>query len=250
MERNGVFEVPSVAQFYDWPDRPRPDFAWCERFVAGARTVLDLGAGTGELALRLARTHAKTHAVTAVDPAMAMLDLGRAKPGADRVRWIEADARTLRLNARFDAIVLTGHTFQVFLADADQMTVLATIARHLAPDGRFVLDSRNPDFPGAKTRRREETTRRFDHPVHGAVEAWNTSAFDEASSILTYENAYRVLRSGTFHAATAQIRYTGQADLAARIDAADLAADRWLGDWHGAPFQAGSPETIPVARLT
>lgn len=246
MRPNGIFEDAGVAQFYDRPEQSRLDFDACAQLACDAASVLDLGAGTGTLALRLS----EGRAVTAVEPAAAMLDLAKAKPGAARARWIEDDARHLRLEERFDLIVLTGHTFQVFLTDDDQRAVLGTISHHLAPDGLFVFDSRNPAFPGRKERRRDETERRFDHPVHGAVEAWNVSRYDEASGILSYENGYRILATGVDHVSTAQIRYTPKLDIEARISAAGLSVDRWLGEWSGAPFKPAAREIIPVGRLT
>jgi ubiquinone/menaquinone biosynthesis C-methylase UbiE len=58
----------------------------------GARSVLDIGCGTGTFACMLAGRGIE---VTAVDPAGAMLEVARAKPGADAVRWVHGDATTL-----------------------------------------------------------------------------------------------------------------------------------------------------------
>jgi hypothetical protein len=40
------------------------------------------------------------------------------------------------------------------------------------------------------------------------IEAWNEPSYDEASSVLTYENGYRILSTGQTFSASAQIRYT------------------------------------------
>ncbi|WP_366510106.1 class I SAM-dependent methyltransferase [Mesorhizobium sp.] len=58
----------------------------------------------------------------------------RRRAGGQRVDWVEADARDVRLGRRFDLVLLTGHAFQVFLTPEDREAVLATIAAHLAPD--------------------------------------------------------------------------------------------------------------------
>ena len=52
----------------------------------GARSVLDIGCGTGTFACLLA---GRGLTVTAVDPAAASLQIARGKPGADRVRWVQ-----------------------------------------------------------------------------------------------------------------------------------------------------------------
>ena len=102
--------------------------------------VLDLGCGTGLLAAALG----EGGEVFGVDPAAAMLDVARRRAGGQRVTWVEADARTVRLGRRFDLIVMTGHAFQVLLTDDDQRAVCETIAAHLVPGGTFIFDSRNP----------------------------------------------------------------------------------------------------------
>jgi ubiquinone/menaquinone biosynthesis C-methylase UbiE len=58
----------------------------------GARTVLDVGCGTATFACLLV---ARGIEVVGVDPATASLEVARAKPGADRVRWIHGDATML-----------------------------------------------------------------------------------------------------------------------------------------------------------
>lgn len=70
--------------------------------------MLDLGCGTGTFALILARRGVE---VVAVDPARASLDVARAKPGADRVRWVHGDATAVptELRGRVDLAVMTGN---------------------------------------------------------------------------------------------------------------------------------------------
>ncbi|HSJ92366.1 MAG TPA: methyltransferase domain-containing protein [Ilumatobacter sp.] len=58
----------------------------------GARSVIDVGCGTGELAVRLAR---RAFDVVGVDPAVASLDVARNKDDAGRVTWVEGDATRL-----------------------------------------------------------------------------------------------------------------------------------------------------------
>ena len=95
MDEDRLYHDPALADFYDlengW-DRS-PDFAFCRALAEEAGSVLDLGCGTGELAVALAAGRR----VAGVDPAPAMLDIARAKPGAQGVDFVEGDARTLRL---------------------------------------------------------------------------------------------------------------------------------------------------------
>jgi SAM-dependent methyltransferase len=242
---NNLYSDPALAQFYDAANTWGADFDFCVALAANAASVLDLGCGTGELAAALGRAHD----VTGVDPAAAMLEIARARPGGAEVAWIEADARSVRLERRFDLILLTGHAFQVILTDEDQSAVLKTIAAHLAPKGRFMFDTRNPMVRSWEGRDQSQKRRRLDHPTLGAIEAWNESSYDEDSQILTYENGYRILKTGKEHSATAQIRYTLRHELAGRIAAAGLSVERWLGDWTGHLFDEAAKEIIPVGGL-
>ncbi len=135
-----LYDDPALVRFYDLENGWGEDTRFCARMAAQAASVLDLGCGTGLLLSSLPGTIR----LAGVDPAAAMLDVARSRPGGRHVTWIEGDARSVRLGETFDLIVMTGHAFQVFLTDADQLTALETIAAHLAPRGCFIFDSRNP----------------------------------------------------------------------------------------------------------
>jgi ubiquinone/menaquinone biosynthesis C-methylase UbiE len=88
------FEHPRLAAIYDALDADRSDL---DVYVGiaeelGARRVLDVGCGTGTFAILLAD---RGFEVTGVDPALAMLEVARAKPGGYRLRWIHGDATSL-----------------------------------------------------------------------------------------------------------------------------------------------------------
>ena len=167
-----LYRDAALAQFYDLENGWAADFDFCLRLAENAKSVLDLGCGTGELTARLGQGRE----VVGVDPAAAMLEVARQRPGGERVTWVEADARGLRLDRRFDLVLLTGHAFQVFLGDHDQRAVLATIARHLAPNGRFIFDSRNPAAEAWRGWQPENSRRAIAHAALGQVIAWNDAA--------------------------------------------------------------------------
>ena len=240
-----LYQDPALAQFYDLENGWAADFDTCLDLAEGAASVLDLGCGTGELAARLA----EGRSVVGVDPAAPMLAVARQRPGGDRVEWVEADARSLDLGRRFDLIVLTGHAFQVFLTEHDQRAVLAAIARHLAPEGRFIFDSRNPAAAAWRRWTPEGSRRSLAHPRLGAVEAWNDVAQDPATGIVTYRTHYRVAASGQTFSAASKLRFTDRETLSMLLTEAGLRVERWLGDWQGGPCTEDSPELIPIGRL-
>ena len=182
LQQDRLYDDPDLVQFYDLENEGGADFDACLSFAEGARSVLDLGCGTGQLAAALG----EGRRVTGVDPAAAMLDVARNRPGGESVDWVKADARTVRLDRQFDLVLLTGHAFQVFLTPGDQAAVLRTIAFHLAPGGRFIFDTRNPNAEEWRQWTPEASGRRLEHPHLGRVEAWNDVERDAATGIVTY----------------------------------------------------------------
>ena len=243
MDDDRLYTDAALVAFYDAENDGDADRSFCAGLARGVGAVLDLGCGTGAFLAGLG-----TPVRVGVDPAAAMLEVARTRPGAEGAAWVEADARTLRLGRQFDLIVLTGHAFQVFLTDDDQRAALATVVAHLAPDGRFVFDSRNPAVREWEQWQPHNSRRWVDHPAYGRVEAWNSAAHDDASGIVTYETCYR-LGDGRTLSAQSRIRFTSKDELERRIAEAGLRVERWLGDWHGAPAGEASPEFIPLGGL-
>jgi ubiquinone/menaquinone biosynthesis C-methylase UbiE len=108
------FVHPRLAALYDVLDPVHGDLPAYLNLVAELRAdrVVDVGCGTGRLALLLA---ARGHDVVAVDPAPASLEVARDKPGADRVRWIDGDATSVAVTDR-DVAMMTGNTAQAITA--------------------------------------------------------------------------------------------------------------------------------------
>jgi SAM-dependent methyltransferase len=238
-----LYSDPNLVQFYDLENGWAADLDYCRDLARGRASILDLGCGTGLFAASLACEQGGT--VVGVDPAAAMLDVAVKRPGGEQVRWVQGDARTVRLGQRFDLVVLTGHAFQVFLTRTDRAAVLRTIADHLAPDGLFVFDSRNPADAAWTRWTPERSTRHIEHPSLGRVRAWNDASHDPATAVVTYETFY-VFADGRRHTAQSRIAFPARDEIESLIRESGLTVRDWLGDWSGAPWSAVSPEIIPV----
>ncbi len=247
MQPDKLYNDPELAQFYDIENEWAADLAFIQRMAAGCTSILDLGCGTGQLAAVLAQERGKN--ITAVDPAEPMLDFARRKPGGDRVRWVRGDARNIRLNESFDLIVLSGHAFQVFLMPEDQQAVIRTISIHLAPEGRFIFDTRNPEVEEWKEWTPDESRRHIIHPALGECLAWNDVVHDPETNIVEYETHYRILADDRAYSARSSIAFPSQEQTASMLNEAGLYVESWLGDWNGAPYNVGTPEIIPIGRL-
>lgn len=240
-----LYSDPDLVQFYDIENERGVDFDYCVRFAGDARSVLDLGCGTGQLAAALA----DGRSVTGVDPASAMLDIARRRAGGESVDWVEADARKVRLGRRFDLVLLTGHAFQVFLTPEDRKAVLGTIAAHLAPGGRFIFDTRNPAVEEWLEWTPERSHRMLDHPGLGTIKAWNDVRHDAATGVVTYSTHYEIPGRREVLSAESKIAFPAKDELAGMLGEAGLVVEEWLGSWLGQPYGPVSPEIIPIGRL-
>jgi SAM-dependent methyltransferase len=165
---DAIFAHPRLAAVYDAFDGSRDDLnsylALAEELAAG--TVLDIGCGTGSLAVLLA---AAGRTVVAVDPAEASLTIAKAKDGAAKVRWIHGDATALpRLNA--DLAVMTGNVAQVFLTDDEWEQTLRSIGAALRPGGHLAFETRRPEYRAWQEWAADTAPVTLDVPGAGMVE--------------------------------------------------------------------------------
>jgi ubiquinone/menaquinone biosynthesis C-methylase UbiE len=243
-----LYDDPDLAQFYDIENGWAEDLDYCRKLAAGRSSVLDLGCGTGLFAASLAQQDGCS--VVGVDPAQPMLDIAAARPGGRRVQWVQGDARQIRLERRFDLVVLTGHAFQVFLKQEDQASVLRTIAAHLTPEGRFVFDSRNPAVEAWKKWTADRSRRHIEHPTLGRALAWNDVSYDPAAAVATYGTYYKMAANDRTYSSHSRIAFPPQAQIASLLSRAGLTVEQWLGNWSGAPYGPMTPEIIPLGRLS
>lgn len=103
-----------------------------EGLQPGPRSVLDAGCGTGRVAIELAR---RGFDVVGLDISTSML--AKARHSAPAMSWRLGDICRVRLERRFDAIIMAGNVM-IFLARGTEALVLQNMARHLAPGGKLL----------------------------------------------------------------------------------------------------------------
>jgi SAM-dependent methyltransferase len=110
-------------------------------------SVLELGVGTGRIAIPLASAGCT---VTGLDASKAMLDVAAAKitnlPGATaaRIRLMLGDMREFDLGEKFQLVLIPARAFQHVLEPAMQRNTLVAVRRHLARGGHLVIDLFDP----------------------------------------------------------------------------------------------------------
>ena len=207
----------------------------------GAR-VLDLGCGTGRLALGMA---AAGHTVTGVDPARASLEAARAKPGAERVTWIEGTSPVLP-DASFDVAVMTSHVAQFLVDDDEWRRTLADLRRALVPGGRLVFDSRDPRAREWERWNPVDSRRRISLPDGRVVAAW-TEVTAVQDGAVTFSHHY-TFPDGEELLSTATLRFRTQEELCSSLREAGFSIESMYGGWQREPVGMGDGELLVVAR--
>ncbi|MEU2562011.1 class I SAM-dependent methyltransferase [Streptomyces longispororuber] len=231
---------PRLAALYDRLDPDRSDldlYLGCAREF-GARRVLDVGCGTGVFALLLADRGVE---VVGVDPARASLDVARAKPGGERVRWIHGDATDLP-PLRADLATMTANVAQHLTDAAAWSGTLRGVRAALRPGGRLVFETRDPAWRAWEGWNRERTHGVTEIPGVGAVESW-VELVEVSLPLVTFRWTYVFAADGQVLTSDSTLRFRERDEVAG-----DLAAHGYtVEDVRDAPDRPGR-EFVFLAR--
>src|SRR5918998_1823527 len=143
--------------------------------LAGDGAALELGIGTGRIALPLSRRGVRVHGI---DLSTAMVARLRAKPGAEAIGVTIGDFATTTVDGRFSLAYLVFNTISNLTTQAEQVACFRNVAAHLEPGGCFVIEVGVPELrrlpPG-------ETVRAF----HVSESHWGIDEYDVAVQGLT-----------------------------------------------------------------
>jgi ubiquinone/menaquinone biosynthesis C-methylase UbiE len=239
---DAIFDDPRLARVYDPLDPDRSDL---DIYVAlvdelGARSVLDIGCGTGTFACMLARRGLD---VTAVDPAAASLDVARAKPHAGRVRWIHGDASTLP-NLRVDAVFMTANVAQVFVSDEDWTSTLRAAHAVLRPGGWLVFEARDPARRAWEEWTPELTRTIVKVPDIGWVESWN-EVTEVCGDLVTFRSTIAFEREHLVLESMSTLRFRSRPEIESSLEREGFDVDQV----RDAPDRPGR-EFVFLARLS
>ena len=111
--------------------------------LAGNGRVLELGIGTGRIALPLAKAGLEVHGI---DASAAMISKLRAKPGGDSIAVTLGDFADVKVDGEFSLIFVVFNTFFVLRSQEEQVRCFRNVAKRLGKDGVFLLEAFVPDM--------------------------------------------------------------------------------------------------------
>jgi len=206
--------------------------------LAGSGAALELGVGTGRIALPLSQRGVRVHGI---ELSPAMVAEMRTKPGADAIGVTIGDFATTRVEGSFELAYLVRNTITNLTTQDEQVQCFQNVAAHLRPGGCFVIEVYIPELqrlpPG-------ETVHAFAvTPTHLAFEE-----YDLATQI-AFSHHYWVV-DGRLETFTAPFRYVwpSELDLMARLAGMTL-RERW-SNWNREPFTSASRSHISVWQRT
>ena len=240
MHANDGYFDENVAARYDDSSSDMFDPAAIEPVVdllvelAGGGRALELGIGTGRIALPLAQRGVAVHGI---DLSNAMVARLRAKPGGEAIGVTIGDFATATVDETFSLAYLVFNTIMNLTTQAAQVACFRNVAEHLEPGGCFVIEVGIPDLqrlpPG-------ETLR----PLYMREARWGFDEYDVAAQGLTSHH-FRMV-DGELDRMSIPFRYVWPAELDLMAELAGMRLrERWAG-WKREPFTADSRKHVSI----
>jgi SAM-dependent methyltransferase len=202
--------------------------------LASDGSALELGIGTGRIALPLAQRGIRVHGI---DLSEAMVARLRAKPGSDQIDVTIGDFATTKVEERFSVAYLVFNTIMNLTSQDEQVACFQNVAAHLQPGGCFVIEVGIPDLqrlpPGETVRAFTVTTERL-----------GFDEYDIAAQGLISHHYW--IEDGKLEVFAAPFRYVWPAELDLMARLAGMALrERWSG-WNREPFTSDSRQHVSV----
>lgn len=202
--------------------------------LAGSGHALELGIGTGRIALPLAQRGVPVHGI---ELSKAMVARLRAKPGGEDIGVTIGDFATTTVDGTFSVAYLVFNTIMNLTTQAAQVACFRNVAAHLEPRGCFVIEV---GVPGLQRLPPGETT----HAFHVSETRWGIDEYDVANQGLT--SHHFEIADERVERFSAPFRYAWPAELDLMAELAGMRLrERWSG-WKREPFTSDSRKHVSV----
>ncbi len=201
---------------------------------AGKGRALELGIGTGRIALPLAERGVPVHGI---ELSQAMAARLRAKSGGDEIGVTIGDFATTSVDGKFSVAYLVFNTIMNLTTQEAQVACFRNVAAHLEPGGCFVIEV---GVPGLQRLPPGETIQSF----HVSETSWGLDEYEVASQGLTSHYFKFVEGRVEHHSTPFRYAWPSELDLMAELAGMRL-RERWSG-WKREPFASDSRKHVSV----
>ena len=204
--------------------------------LAHGGKALELGIGTGRIALPLAAKGVEVHGI---DAAASMISRLREKPGGDRLTVTQGNFAEVPVDEKFSLVYIAFNTFFALTTQEDQVQCFRNVAAHLEPGGCFVIEAFVPDLT-----RFNQNQVNWASKVNMDVVELDVGQHDPVTQRVYSQKV--VITDGSVRLYPLQIRYCwpSEFDLMAQVAGLRLRA-RWT-NWKREPFTYKSEHHISV----
>jgi SAM-dependent methyltransferase len=204
--------------------------------LARSGRALELGIGTGRIALPLSAKDIEVHGI---DAAASMISRLRAKHGSDEIKITQGDFADVGVEGEFALVYIVFNTFFALSSQDEQVRCFRNVAAHLTRDGCFVIEAFVPDltrFTGGQVN--------WATSVTADEVQLDVGQHDAAAQRVTSQKV--VITDGNIRLYPVQIRYAWPAELDLMAQLAGLRLrERW-SSWRREPFSSESTKHISV----
>ncbi len=214
---------------------PGPAVERLKPMAQGGR-VLELGIGTGRIALPLAAQGLEVHGI---DASTEMVEQLRQKPGGAGIEVTMGDFADVGVDGSFNLVFVAFNTFFALLTQDDQVRCFRNVAEHLVDGGVFVIEAFVPDPTRWERGQRVGASRVDDR---GAM--LELSTHDAARQITSSQQVF--FDEDGVHLLPVQVRYAWPAELDLMAQLAGLRLVSRSADWRGGAFNSNSTHHVSV----
>ncbi|RXJ74063.1 SAM-dependent methyltransferase [Veronia nyctiphanis] len=211
IKTDNEFSQQRLAELYDFVDGSRDDldpYIYLSK-AFDAKSILDIGCGTGSLLCKLAKD--KKLNLYGVDPALASLNVAKKKPLSRYVTWIHGDTSNTK-TLSVDLALMTGNVAQVFLTNDAWLSTLRDIHDVLNPGGRLVFETRRPQSRAWEAWNKEDSYSQQHIPGVGIVEKW-VELTDVSLPFVSFRWFYHFRSDDSIHVSDSTIIFRDKEDI-------------------------------------
>ena len=222
---------------------------WIRQAKVYGDPVLELCCGTGRVAIPLAREGFQVAGIDISDPMLSEARRKSAREGVS-VEWIKADVRGFDLGRTFGLVIFPANSLLHLLNLEDLEACLASVRRHLRPDGRFAIDVFVPDLDIL----RRDPEERFPFSEYAGLEGGadiivnHSNVYDPATQInrITLFRALPKDAEEVIGEINLRIYYPQELDALLKYNG--FVIDDKFGNYDGTPFSGSAPRQLIVCH--